>query len=139
MDFVNENKVIKERILSVDDFKKQEVLQSIDAKLNMFVNLLLMKKCTISRNPEDGIDILSYIHKRDTEDNLVELSRKIENQIKNYIPEFSPKVDITKANQEGDIDINITSYEDGYRLKLRVSKNAYDKIEITIPDKDFNR
>jgi hypothetical protein len=139
MDFVNENKVIKERILSVDDFKKQETLESIDAKLNMFINLLLMKKCTISRNPEDGIDLLSYIHKRDTEDNLIELSRKIEEQIKNYIPEFLPKVDITKANQEGDIDINITSYEDGYRLKLRVSKNAYDKIEITIPDKDFNR
>lgn len=97
----------QEMLLSVDAFKKPEVVEGKDAIAVMLVRLILLEPGTITSRPEMGVGLLSNYRFCD-ESKALKLQDHIRKQIKAYFPNYQGVQVETKLNSSGALIINIT-------------------------------
>lgn len=138
MDYNSTKKnTVKDYTLNVDKFKKQNILKGKFAKINMFINLLLMEKNTIQHNPDAGFDLQSYMHLLDDEAEIGEMEEELRNQCNIYLPFGMSGITIEKVEPDA-LKIEALT-EDNLNFSIESKKDNIFDLSIEIPEKDFNR
>lgn len=106
----------QEMLLSVDNFKKPEVLKGKDAIGILLVRLIQLEPGTIASRPKMGVGLLSNYRYCD-EQKAIQLQDHIREQIKTYLPEYQGVRVATKLNPSGSLIIDITIDETLYRYE----------------------
>ncbi|MFW6015200.1 MAG: hypothetical protein ACOCRK_02035 [bacterium] len=131
-----EKTIVKDYTLNINKFNKQNILKGKFAKINMFLNLLLMKKNTIQHNPDAGFDLFSYIHMLDRDQDISEMEEELKRQCNIYLPYGISEITMTKVENDA-IKIEALT-EDNYNFAIETKKDNIFDISIEIPKKDFN-
>lgn len=85
----------------LDNFQKPKVLDTKDSLAQLVVNLFLMRPGNMPSLPEAGIDINSYLYKKEADIDIEALKRKIYNQCS----------ELFSYIQIGDVNVAITDYK----------------------------
>lgn len=119
----------QEMLLSVDSFKKPQVLEGKDAIGILLVRLIQLEPGTISSRPTMGVGLLSNYRYCD-EDKALELKDHIRDQISIFLPEYQGVQVAVQLNEGGQLIIEITI--DGTLYKYETEQQTEDSRIIGI-------
>lgn len=131
-----DNSTVLDYTLNIDKFSKQSVLKGKFAKINMFLNLLLMKKNTIQHQPDAGFDLPSYMHMLDRDQDIFEMEEELRSQCRKYLPFGISDITVEK---DGFDSVKIEALtDDNFSFNVISNKNNIFDLSIEVPKKDFN-
>jgi len=127
---------IKDYELGLDDLGQPNVIDmsiirpgKMNSAVLLIARLLYLKKGTYADQPEMGIDIINR-YRFSFEEELTSLSRELQNQITQYLPEFTPvtvKCDFIQSDDSGKSNITISISANGVTYTM-----IYDTIDNTL-------
>lgn len=122
-------KLEQEMLLSVDSFKKPQVLEGKDAIGILLVRLIQLEPGTFASRPTMGVGLLSNYRYCD-QDKVIDLKQHILDQIKTFLPEYQGVEVETSLNSNGQLNIDITI--DGTVYKYETEQQTDDSKIIGI-------
>ena len=109
--------------LSTNSFKKPKVFTDYQAIGLLIVRLLLMEPGTDPIRPEMGVGLISR-YRFVTEDKLIDLRQRIEDQLSTYLPGLEATTISFSYNEDKTVDIKIVIDDVEY---------TYDSSDYSVP------
>lgn len=107
---------VDDAVLSIDNFNTPKIISGYDAINTKLIRLILYEPGTSPDFPDKGVGLVSKFRYL-TQDNLIELSECIKDQINTYLPDFNGidvRLEIYKGILSIAIGIDNVLYEYSY-------------------------
>lgn len=129
---------LEDRPPEFDIYNRQKIDFNIEVAIPIIMRILYCKINTLPHLPGVILDIERYKHMMNTEANIASMQQTVAEMVAQAIPYFKPEVQVISNPETGQVDINITMYDDMHYVKI-TAINVQDKelMQIDIDKKAF--
>ena len=125
---LNKKTTYTEYFLGIDEFNHPKVYTDQHATYILLIRLILLEPGTYPTRPNMGVGLVSN-YRFAMEDKINELQHNIQDQITEYLPEFSAvKVQVAFDRSINSVQIDITIDEYTYQISYNPETNALSSL-----------
>lgn len=124
----NKKATVTEAFLGIDEFNHPKVYTDQHATYVLLVRLILLEPGTYPTRPNMGVGLVSR-YRYAIEDQIEQLQSDIEEQVREYLPEFQAiNVTVTYNSISKEVNIQITVDDYTYQLTYNSETNTLSSL-----------